>query len=188
MERAIEHILFASRWLLTLFYLGLIVVLGLLIAKFGLKLYELILKFIAIDISDLIIYSLKLIDITLMGNLVVIMILAGYENFVSSFDHSENMDRPSWIGKIGFGDLKIKLITSIVAISAIQLLEAYMNLHAVDKSDLAWMIGMHVIFILSGLLLAWMDSFGHGGTSSDSASVAAHDAKSTHQVISAESH
>jgi uncharacterized protein (TIGR00645 family) len=161
MERAVERLLFSSRWLLTVFYVGLIWVVIALIAKFVLKLADLTIHVVTMEISDLIIAVLKLLDITLVGNLVVIMMLAGYENFVSSIDHAQDAHRPSWMGKVGFGDLKIKLITSIVAISAIQLLEATMNISAVAKSDLAWMMGAYGLFVLSGVLLAAMNLLSH---------------------------
>jgi uncharacterized protein (TIGR00645 family) len=163
-----ERLLFSSRKLLAVFYLGLIWVLVVLLVKFGLKLADLTMRVFAMDVSELIIAVLKLLDITLVGNLVVIMMLAGYENFVSSIDHAPDAHRPSWMGKVGFGDLKIKLITSIVAISAIQLLEATMNIQGIAKSDLAWMMGAYGLFVVSGVLLAAMnllsykESAGHG--------------------------
>jgi uncharacterized protein (TIGR00645 family) len=92
-----------------------------------------------------------------MGNLIVIVILAGYENFVSSFDQAEDIERPAWIRKIGFGDLKTKLITSIVAISTIQLLEAFINIEHTKKEDILWMVAIQIVFLCSGLLLSYRD-------------------------------
>ncbi|WP_353227620.1 YqhA family protein [Novosphingobium sp.] len=164
-----ERLLLSSRKLLVVFYLGLIWVLLVLIAKFGLKLADLTMRVFAMDVSELIIAVLKLLDITLVGNLVVIMMLAGYENFVSSIDHAPDAHRPSWMGKVGFGDLKIKLITSIVAISAIQLLEATMNIQGIAKSDLAWMMGAYGLFVVSGVLLAAMNLLSHAAPAGDGA-------------------
>lgn len=182
MDHAVERLLFSSRWLLALFYVGLIWVLVVLIAKFALKLVDLTIHVITMEISDLIIAVLKLLDITLVGNLVVIMMLAGYENFVSNIDHVQDANRPSWMGKVGFGDLKIKLITSIVAISAIQLLEATMNIAAVAKSDLAWMMGAYGLFVVSGVLLAAMNLLSHAapeahGAPADAARAAAENSR-----------
>ena len=157
MERVIARLLLSSRWLLSVFYFGLIGILALLAAKFLQKLYEFAKGFVDIDIYDVIIYSLKLIDIAFMGNLIVIVILAGYENFVSSFDQAEGIERPAWIRNIGFGDLKTKLITSIVAISTIQLLEAFINIEHTKKEDILWMVAIQVVFLCSGLLLSYMD-------------------------------
>jgi uncharacterized protein (TIGR00645 family) len=161
MERVVARLLLSSRWILSVFYFGLIGILALMAAKFLQKLYEFAKGFLDIEIYDLIIYALKLIDIAFMGNLIVIVILAGYENFVSSFDRVESLDRPSWIRDIGFGDLKTKLITSIVAISTIQLLEAFINIEHTSKEDILWMVVIQVVFLCSGLLLSYMDILSH---------------------------
>jgi uncharacterized protein (TIGR00645 family) len=161
MERVVARLLLSSRWILSVFYFGLIGILALLAAKFLQKLYEFAKNFLDIEIYDLIIYALKLIDIAFMGNLIVIVILAGYENFVSSFDQAEGLARPAWIRDIGFGDLKTKLITSIVAISTIQLLEAFINIEHTSKEDILWMVVIQVVFLCSGLLLSYMDILSH---------------------------
>jgi uncharacterized protein (TIGR00645 family) len=169
-EKRLESLLFASRWLLAVFYLGLVGVLALFALKFGQKLYLAAVSVFVTDINDLIIFALKLIDITLVANLILIVVLAGYENFVSSFDLDTHPDRPDWLSHIGVGDLKIKLFTSIVAISAIQLLESYMNMTETNKTDLAWLVGVHLVFVVSGLLLAWLDRLQDGGQSDTGAS------------------
>lgn len=159
-ERALERVIFASRWLLVPFYLGLVVALALLAAKFVQKLVALFPKFVALELDATIVASLKLVDIALTGNLLLMMILAGYENFISRIHSAAADERPAWMGKTDFADLKIKLITSIVAISAIQVLEEFMDIHNADKTDLAWLVGIHMTFIVSGLLLAIMDRIG----------------------------
>src|SRR3954447_977 len=105
----IERLLFASRWLLLPFYLGLILALLLLVAKFLQKLAGVLPDFLDLDLETTIVASLKLVDITLTGNLVLMMILAGYENFISRIRTDTTDERPSWMGKIGFGALKMKL-------------------------------------------------------------------------------
>jgi uncharacterized protein (TIGR00645 family) len=112
---------------------------------------------LATDAEELTIEILSLIDLSLMGNLLLMVIFAGYENFVSRLDLHSHDDRPQWMGHVGFGDLKLKLMTSIVAISAIQVLEAFMNISHVSDRDLAWSVGLHVAFIVSAVLLAVMD-------------------------------
>ncbi len=85
------------------------------------------------------------------------VIFAGYESFVSRLDVDGHQDRLGWMGQIGFGDLKLKLMASIVAISAIHLLEAFMNADNMTDRKLGWLVGIHMAFVTSGVLLALMD-------------------------------
>ena len=114
--------------------------------------------------GELITGVLSLVDIALIMNLLLIIMFSGYENFVSKMDdlHS-HQDRPDWMGHIGFSDLKIKLIGSIVAISGIELLKAFMNVDRLTDRHLAWMVGIHVTFLFSGVLYALMDRLGSKG-------------------------
>ena len=110
--------------------------------------------------AQAILMALSLIDLSLTANLVLIVIFAGYENFVSKIEAAHHEDRPTWMGAVDFANLKLKLIASIVAISAIALLRAFMELaQGQDISDrrLAWLVGIHLSFIVSGVLLALMD-------------------------------
>ncbi len=107
--------------------------------------------------ADIILGVLTLVDLTLTGSLIVIVIFSGYENFVSRIDAEEHKDWPEWMGKIDFTGLKLKLMSSIVAISAVQLLKSFMNVGKVSDRDLAWYVGIHLVFVVSGLLLAWTD-------------------------------
>jgi uncharacterized protein (TIGR00645 family) len=157
LERFLHRVLFASRWLLLPFYLGLVIALALLAFKFVQKLIALFPDFVALDLESTIVVSLKLVDITLTGNLLLMVILAGYENFISRIQTDPTDERPSWMGKVDFADLKMKLITSIVAISAIQVLEAFMDIGTTNKVDVAWLVGIHLMFVASGLVLAITD-------------------------------
>jgi uncharacterized protein (TIGR00645 family) len=154
-ERIIEAILFQSRWLLAPFYLGLAFCLLLMLFHFGRELLHFVVKIPGATESDVILGVLALIDLTFTANLVLIVIFSGYENFVSKFEH-EDQDRPEWMTKVDFGGLKQKLMTSIVAISAIQVLKAFMNINQTagepDTIKLAWLVGIHVLFL--GSLLA----------------------------------
>jgi uncharacterized protein (TIGR00645 family) len=155
LERAIEAILFQSRWTLAPFYLGLAFCLLLMLFHFVRELIHFVVNIPGATESDVILGVLALIDLTFTANLVVIVIFSGYENFVSKFEH-EDQDRPEWMTKVDFGGLKQKLMTSIVAISAIQVLKAFMNVGqaagAPDNVKLAWLVGIHVLFL--GSLLA----------------------------------
>ena len=158
LEMALENGLFASRWLMAPFYVGLIVSLVVLLVKFTIILYEFVGHTWSASESDIILGVLSLIDISLSGNLVLIIIFAGYENFVSRIDATSHPDWPDWMSKIDYASLKQKLLASIVAISAIQVLKAFMNIDtAVDNIKLAWLVGIHLVFVISTVLLAWSD-------------------------------
>ena len=161
LETLFEAFLFGSRWLLAPFYLGLAISLALLLAKFTASAVDLVLHGFSGTQDHLIIGVLGLIDVSLMGNLVLMVMFAGYENFVSRLDLHNHPDRPAWMGRVGFGELKLKLMTSIVAISAIHVLEDFMNVSQLQDRDLAWRAGLHLLFILSGVLLALMDRVSH---------------------------
>ena len=156
-ERAIERMIFASRWLLAPFYLGLILGFVVLLARFVQQIAALLANALAATGNEVIVGILSLIDLSLMANLLLIVIFAGYESFVSRLDVEADAGRLAWMGQIGFGDLKLKLMASIVAISAIQLLEAFMEIGHLGDRDLAWLVGIHVTFVVSGVLLAAMD-------------------------------
>ena len=156
-ERAFENVIFGSRWLLAPFYLGLSVSLCVLLVKFVQQAVELLIHSISTDGSEIILGILSLIDLSLMANLLLMVIFAGYESFVSRLDVDGQQDRLGWMGQIGFGDLKLKLMTSIVAISAIQVLEGFMHVSRLSDRELAWSVGLHLAFILSAVMLALMD-------------------------------
>lgn len=164
-ERGIEATLFASRWLLAPVYLGLVGGLLVILVKFVQDLVELIVHVSSSTGDETIVGVLTLVDLSLMGNLVLMVMFAGYENFISKFDDVDHRDKPSWMGHVDFGDLKLKLMGSIVAISAIKLLESFMNAEHLSDRELAWSVGIHMAFVVSGLLLALMDRLpakGHG--------------------------
>ena len=165
-ERVLEQVLFKSRWLLAPFYLGLVVSLLLLLAAFLAELVHAFpTSFADIDPEHTILAALGMIDLSLAGNLVVIVIFSGYENFVSKINTENADDRPSWMGTLDFSGLKMKLIGSIVAISAISLLRAFMTLTELDQPfdepHLRWMLFLHLTFVVSGLLFATMDYVGN---------------------------
>ncbi len=99
----------------------------------------------------------ELVDLSLVGNLLLMVVFAGYENFVSKIDVKDHEDRPEWMGKLDFSGLKIKLIASIVAISGIELLKSFVEINSISDRELMWKVGIHLTFVVSGVLLAWMD-------------------------------
>lgn len=159
-EHTTEAVLFNSRWVLAPFYLGLALSLVVLLVKFAMHGWELLAHALLASRDEVVVGVLGLIDVSLMGNLLVMVILAGYENFVGRMKRIGD-DRPNWMGRVSFGDLKCKLMTSIVAISAIHTLEAFMHLHSLSDRDLGWTVGIHMAFIVSTLFLGLMDRFCH---------------------------
>jgi len=160
-ELALEWALFASRWILAPLYLSMILVLGGILIVFLRELVTELAHVWSMDGEQIILLALSLIDLSLTSNLLLIVIFAGYENFVSKIHVGEHEDRPSWMGMVDFSNLKIKLIASIVAISAIALLRAFLPLAdagaRVDQTQLRWMVVFHLTFVISGVLLAVMD-------------------------------
>lgn len=156
-ERFLERVLFNSRWLLAPFYLMLVVALCGLLLKAGQETLHFITHALTATESDVILGVLALVDLTLTGSLIVIVIFSGYENFVSRIDPGTTEDWPEWMGKIDFAGLKLKLLSSIVAISAIQVLKAFMNVRNISDRELGWLVGIHVVFVVSGLIMALTD-------------------------------
>ncbi|MCU0853768.1 MAG: TIGR00645 family protein [Rhodobacteraceae bacterium] len=157
MERLIENSLFASRWLLAPMYLGLVVTLVGLVWVFASELLRFVLAVPDLTVDDAILGVLALIDLSLAANLLLIVIFSGYDNFVSRLDIGEHEDRPEWQGDVDFSSLKLKLVASIVAISGIHLLKVFMDIERYTESQILWMIVIHLVFVISGVLLALMD-------------------------------
>jgi uncharacterized protein (TIGR00645 family) len=161
-ERGLERLLFASRWLMAPMYLGLVIALGMLLIVFGREIFHYAPHVFEMQSEDVILVVLTLIDLTLAANLLVIVLFSGYENFVSKFDFDTGMDRPDWMGTVDFSGLKMKLIASIVAISAIDLLKWFMAIEDFSSPEemnqkLYWLVVIHLTFVVSGLLMALMD-------------------------------
>lgn len=161
-EKGLESSIFNSRWLLAPFYVGLVFSIVLLLVKFLQELVHLAPHILDSSESAAILSILTLVDMALVANLLLIIIFSGYENFVSKIDAGDHEDRPEWMGKIDFSATKLKLIASIVAISAIELLKAFINLDDVLVKEngwhrLAWMVGIHMTLVVSGVMFALMD-------------------------------
>ncbi|WP_298398793.1 TIGR00645 family protein [uncultured Azonexus sp.] len=167
LEHKLELLMFNSRWLLAPFYLGLIFAIVILLIKFVKEFFSFAPTVLTAEGSDVIIGILTLIDVVMIANLLIIIIFAGYENFVSKINTGDTEDRPSWMGHVGFSDLKMKLIGSIVAISGIELLKAFMHVENYTNDQLAWKVGLHMTFVVSGVLFAVMDKLAGKHHSSD---------------------
>jgi uncharacterized protein (TIGR00645 family) len=163
-ERFVERILFTARWLMAPFYIGLIVALGVLLLQF----FAILAGFAgdavgslaggaAFGEEDAILGALSLIDITLMGSLILIVVYSGYENFVSRIRTGEHEDWPDWMTKVDFSQLKQKLLASIVLISGVQLLKAFMSLEKLSDRDLMWLTGIHLALVFSAIAFSVAD-------------------------------
>lgn len=154
-ENIIEAVILASRWLLVVFYLGLAAALAIYAVSFGSKLFAFMGNVFELQETDTILKMLGLIDAALVASLVVMVIISGYENFVSRFDNAEG--ELSWLGKIDAGSLKIKVASTIVAISSIHLLQVFLNVSQYTDTQLLWQTLMHMAFVVSALFLAVID-------------------------------
>ena len=158
LEAVIEWMIYTSRWLMAPVYLGLIAALIILIVTFFRELYLQAPQVLTMDEKEIILLVLTLVDLSLAGNLVLIILFSGYENFVSKMETAhKDRDRPEWMGTIDFSGLRIKLIASIVAISGIHLLKVFMNLSQHTETQLLWYVVIHITFIFSGVCVAAMD-------------------------------
>lgn len=164
MEQKFENLLYASRWLLAPIYIGLSLALVALGVKFFQEVFHILPSILTMKEADLVLVVLSLVDIALVGGLIVMVMLSGYENFVSAIDIKEGEEKLSWLGKLDAGSLKQKVAASIVAISSIHLLKAFMNaphlLGPGEKKDdtlLMWYVIIHMTFVLSALGMALVD-------------------------------
>jgi uncharacterized protein (TIGR00645 family) len=154
LEVFVESLILASRWLLVVFYIGLGLALALYAVSFGVKLWDFASHLFGMDETETILKVLGLIDAALIASLVVMVIISGYENFVSRFD---NEDDVHWLGQIDAGSLKIKVASTIVAISSIHLLQIFLNVPQYTHTQIMWYTILHLTFILSALFLALID-------------------------------
>lgn len=157
MERFIENLMYSSRWLLAPVYLGLSLGLLALAIKFFQEVIHVLPDILNVAESDLILVLLSLIDMTLVGGLVVMVMLSGYENFVSALDISSDKEKLNWLGKMDSGSLKNKVAASIVAISSIHLLRVFMDARNVPDNKLMWYVIIHLTFVLSALVMGYLD-------------------------------
>jgi uncharacterized protein (TIGR00645 family) len=162
-EDTFEKALFASRWFMAPFYAGLAVALVVLMLAFGKEVLAETFNLGHLDETAVTVWVLSLIDMSLAANLTIMVMFAGYENFVSKLDLDHHHDKPQWLGKVDFSNMKLKLVASIIAISVIHLLKAFMAIETVNKTDLLWLIIIHSVFLVSGVLLAIMDWLGEHG-------------------------
>ena len=157
MERIIENAMYASRWLLAPIYFGLSLALLALALKFLQEVFHILPNVFAMAEADLILVLLSLIDMALVGGLLVMVMISGYENFVSQLDIKEGTEKLSWLGKMDSSSLKMKVAASIVAISSIHLLKVFMNAQNIPDTKLMWYVIIHMAFVLSAFAMGYLD-------------------------------
>ncbi|MFM7395593.1 MAG: TIGR00645 family protein [Gammaproteobacteria bacterium] len=157
MEKTLEKILFACRWLLAPLYLGLSLALIALGVKFFQEALHVLGSIGSMTEADLVLVVLTLIDLVLVGSLIVMVMFSGYENFVSRIDVGGDAEKLGWLGKLDAGTLKLKVAASIVAISSIHLLKVFMDVRTIDNGKILWYVVLHMTFVVSALLLGVLD-------------------------------
>ena len=157
MERFLENSMYASRWLLAPLYFGLSIAVLLLGIKFFQEAFHTLPLVFSMKEADLVLVVLSLVDIALVGGLLVMVMLSGYENFVSQIDIDDSKEKLAWLGKLDSGSLKQKVAASIVAISSIHLLKAFMNAPQIPDNKLMWYVIIHLTFVLSAMGMAYVD-------------------------------
>ena len=157
LENKIERLLYASRWLLAPISIGMSLALVALAVKFFQELYHFIPLILEIDESQLILKLLTFIDITLVGSLTIIVMFSGYDNFVSRLDIEEGTEKLTWLGTHDYGSLKMKVASSIVAISSIHLLQVFMNVEKLANDKLLWYVIIHITFVVSAFLMGYLE-------------------------------
>ena len=157
MERFFENAMYASRWLLAPVYFGLSLGLLALTLKFFQEMYHVLPNIYTIAEADLVLVLLSLVDMTLVGGLLVMVMFSGYENFVSQLDIDEHKEKLNWLGKMDASSLKNKVAASIVAISSIHLLRVFMDARNVPDNKLMWYVIIHLTFVLSAFVMGYLD-------------------------------
>jgi uncharacterized protein (TIGR00645 family) len=155
--RPLERLLFASRWLVAPLYGGLAVALALLLIVFVRKLFAAAAGVLHAEAEQMLLAVLSLIDLTLVANLLVMVMLAGYENIVSRLHLTARAQRPAWLDRLDAGGIEQKLLSSIIAICGIQLLGVFFEVPDVSDRALIWSTAIYGVFVLSALLMAWSD-------------------------------
>ena len=158
LEHFLEKVIFAGRWLLAPLYVGLLLALLPILYRFFHSFWHIMSHLTHSSMSEITLQVLELLDTVLLGNLIILVLFAGYENFVSKIAIADGAeDRPHWMGHVDSSGMKIKLIGSLVAISVIELLKDFMEANTEVNEGLKWRIAIHVTFVISGVLFALMD-------------------------------
>jgi uncharacterized protein (TIGR00645 family) len=158
MERLIEKLIYRSRWVLAPIYLGLSLAVVALTIKFFQELVHLLFHVFTLKEADMILIVLSLVDLSMVGGLLIMVMMSGYENFVSRLDVDEGEEKLGWLGTMDSSSLKAKIAASIVAISSIHLLKMFMEVRNIDNEKLMWYVIIHLTFVVSAFLMGYLDT------------------------------
>ena len=156
-RNVIASIIFFSRWLQAPLYFGLIVAQGVYVYHFMLELWHLIEKATTISENELMLAVLALIDVVMIANLLIMVIVGGYETFVSRLNLQDHPDEPEWLSHVNAGVLKVKLATALIGISSIHLLQTFINASKLPENVMMWQVIIHITFVVSAVIMAWTD-------------------------------
>jgi uncharacterized protein (TIGR00645 family) len=168
-HHALGNLIFLSRWLQAPLYLGLIVAQGVYVYRFLVELWHLFQKTVTITETEIMLTVLGLIDVVMIANLLVMVIVGGYETFVSRLNLQSHPDEPEWLSHVNAGALKVKLATALIGISSIHLLKTFIEADKLPEKVIFWQVMIHITFVLSALLLALTDRLATGGPNHRSA-------------------
>ena len=156
-EHFLERVMYASRWIMAPVFLGMSLILLVLAVKFFQELYHFLPRILEIDEGQIILKLLTFIDLTLVGSLTLIVMFSGYENFVSRLDIGSNAEKLDWLGTHDYGSLKLKVATSIVAISSIRLLKVFMEVENINNDKMLWYVVIHMTLVVSAFIMGYLD-------------------------------
>lgn len=160
-QNPLGKFIFFSRWLQVPLYLGLIVAQVIYVGHFLVEVYHLVTHTAKWTEVELMLAVLGLIDIVLISNLLIMVIIGGYETFVSRLGIEGHPDEPEWLDHVSSGALKIKVSLALVSISAINLLKTFINVQQLNEKDIMWQVIIHMVFLISALVIAWIDRISH---------------------------
>jgi len=155
--RALPTLIFMSRWLQVPLYLGLIVAQGVYVVLFVKEVWHLVVTSMTLDETQLMLIVLGLIDVVMISNLLIMVIVGGYETFVSRLGVDGHPDEPEWLDHVNAGVLKVKLAMALISISSIHLLQTFINPAQHSTHAIAWQVVIHIAFLTSALVLAWIE-------------------------------
>ena len=156
-QRALGSLIFLSRWLQAPLYLGLIVAQGVYVYRFMVELWHLLHDVHSPEETAVMLSVLGLIDVVMIANLLIMVIIGGYETFVSRLNLQGHPDQPEWLSHVNAGILKVKLATALIGISSIHLLKTFINVDEHTDKAVIWQVTIHLTFIISAVFLAWIE-------------------------------
>jgi len=156
-QKTLGSFIFLSRWLQAPLYFGLIVAQGVYVYHFLIELYHLLQNASGIEETKIMLTVLGLIDVVMIANLLIMVIVGGYETFVSRLNLQGHPDQPEWLSHVNAGVLKVKLATALIGISSIHLLKTFIEAERLSSKVILWQVIIHLTFVVSAFVLAWTD-------------------------------